>query len=245
MMNKTIGILGGVGPAAGIDLAGKILKHTKADRDQEHINTIMVSCPSLVPDRTAYLLQNGENPASGIEKCANILARSGASVFGICCNTAHSPKILGQVNFPEGLRFINMIDSTCRFISETFTKGKIGLLSTLGTMRTEIYDRYIENYPELELVKPDETTAEAVHDAIYNHTYGIKAVSPVSEDAYKAVSSAVRSLSEKGCVAVILGCTELPLVFPGKSEFEGTALIDPTDVLAVELIKATEPAKLK
>lgn len=241
---KAIGILGGVGPSAGVDLAKKVFKHTKANKDQEHINLFMTSCPALIPDRTAYLLEGGENPAPGMQKCMEILKDCGASAFGICCNTAHSPKILSQIKFPEGMQFVNLIDSTCAYISKQFGKAKVGLMATKGTTKTGIYDEYFAKYPDLELVKLDSEMIEAVHDSIYNKEYGIKAVMPVSETSRKVLENAIMQLKEKGCKAVILGCTELPLAFEGELEYAGVALVDPTDVLACCLIKAVEPEKL-
>jgi len=242
---SAIGIVGGVGPSAGVDLASKVFSHTKASRDQEHIDLFLVSCPSIIPDRTDYLLSGGENPAPGIQKCIRTLASCGATAVGISCNTAHSPKILSQVSIPSGVKFINMIESTCNFIENNFPCSKVGIIATLGTNQTGIYDQYFSEYPDLELVKLDAEDQKKVHDSIYNKEFGIKAVSPVSEKACCVVKNAVSILKEKGCKAVILGCTELPLVFPGEKSFDGVTLIDPTDVLAIELVRATEPDKLK
>lgn len=242
---SAIGIVGGVGPSAGTDLAEKVFSHTKAEKDQDHINLYLVSCPSIVPDRTAYLLSGGDNPAPGIQKCIETLAACGATAVGISCNTAHSPKILSQVRLPGGIRFINMIENTCRYIQEKYPSSKIGILATLGTNRTGIYDEYFSNYPDLELVKLEPEDQKVVHDAIYNKEYGIKAVSPVSDKASDTIRDAVLKLKEKGCRAVILGCTELPLVFPSEKSFSGISLIDPTDVLATELVKSVAPEKLK
>lgn len=239
---KAIGIVGGVGPSAGVDLAQKVFSHTKADRDQDHINMFLTSCPSLIPDRTEYLLNGGKNPAPGLEKCIKTLAMCGATAVGISCNTAHAPEILSQVKIPEGVTFINMIERTHHFVSKVFGYKKdlkVGLLATLGTLRCNVYDKYFSN-----IVKPDDDIAEAVHKAIYDRTYGIKALSAVSDKAMEVVSSAVEHLSSKGCSVVILGCTELPLIFNGKRKHGETDLVDPTEVLAIELIRATEPEKL-
>ena len=241
---KAIGILGGVGPSAGIDLAKKVFKHTKASKDQEHINMYMTSCPSLIPDRTEYLLNGGNNPAPGMQECFDKLAQCGATAIGLCCNTAHSPKILSQIKFPESAKFINMIDCTCQQISDTFGKAKIGLMATKGTTRTGIYAEYFAKYPNLELVTAGPETIEEIHKAIYDRTYGIKATAEVTEKVKSVLKNAVDELKGKGCKAVILGCTELPLAFPGQTEYNGVALVDPTEVLAVNLIKATEPDKL-
>lgn len=118
-MRKAIGIVGGVGPMAGIDLAKKVFAHTKANKDQEHIDLYLTSCPALIPDRTDYLLEGGDDPAPGMQLCFDKLASIGATAIGVSCNTAHSDRILSRVNVPKNVVFVNMIDSTCRYIKST------------------------------------------------------------------------------------------------------------------------------
>lgn len=48
-MSKTIGILGGMGPAATIDLFQKIVLCTPAVRDQEHLSIIIYNNPKIPP----------------------------------------------------------------------------------------------------------------------------------------------------------------------------------------------------
>jgi len=243
-MDRAIGIVGGVGPSAGTDLVNKVFRHTRATKDQDHINLFLTSCPSIIPDRTGYLLDGGEDPAPGMQRCIELLAGCGATAIGIACNTAHAPEILGRVRIPDGVQIVNMIEQTASFVSRMEAgQGSghpvVGLLSTLGTLDCGVYDKYFRN-----LVKPDREVAEAVHNAIYDSSYGIKATSAVSDKARGVVRDAVMHLKGKGCGAVILGCTELPLVFEGESDFNGVFLVDPTEILAIELIRATEPDKL-
>ena len=61
MAKKIIGILGGMGPAATADLFNKIIISTKAACDQEHLHVIIDSNTDI-PDRTAALLNGGEDP---------------------------------------------------------------------------------------------------------------------------------------------------------------------------------------
>ncbi len=234
---RAIGIVGGVGPSAGTDLVNKVFRHTRAVRDQDHIDLFLTSCPSIIPDRTGYLLDGGEDPAPGLQKCIGLLAGCGATAVGIACNTAHAPEILSRVAIPDGVVLVNMIEQTA--LQASRTDAVVGLLSTLGTLDCGVYDRYFPS-----LVKPDREVAVAVHDAIYDPSYGIKATPAVSDRARTVIRDAVTHLKEKGCDAVILGCTELPLVFEGESVFNGVSLIDPTEILAIELIRAIEPDKL-
>ena len=243
-IDRAIGIVGGVGPSAGTDLVNKVFRHTRAGTDQDHINLFLTSCPSLIPDRTGYLLNGGDDPAPGMQKCMELLAGCGATAIGVACNTAHAPEILGRVRIPDGVELINMIERTAMYVSRMdagLGSGQpvVGLLSTLGTLDCGVYDKYFTD-----LVKPDREVAEAVHNAIYDSTYGIKATPAVSGKARGVILDAVKHLKEKGCRAVILGCTELPLVFEGESDFNGVILVDPTEILAIELIRATEPDKL-
>ena len=60
-MNKTIGILGGMGPMATCDLMKKIIERTEASCDQEHFR-FCVDSNTNIPDRTAAILGNGEDP---------------------------------------------------------------------------------------------------------------------------------------------------------------------------------------
>ena len=89
-----IGIVGGAGPYAGLDLARKILQQTLAKSDQDYLPTLLISTPELIEDRTDFLLgENEKNPAYSIYCNLRDLEKLGATVAGIACNTAHAPKI--------------------------------------------------------------------------------------------------------------------------------------------------------
>ena len=89
-----IGIVGGAGPYAGLDLAQKILQQTRAENDQDYLPTLLISTPDQIQDRTRFLLgQSKQNPAHAISRNLRDLKTLGATVAGIPCNTAHAPAI--------------------------------------------------------------------------------------------------------------------------------------------------------
>ena len=89
-----IGIVGGAGPYAGLDLAQKILEQTIAEKDQDYLPTLLISTPDKIEDRTRFLLgEITSNPAHSIFRNLCDLNTLGASVVGIPCNTAHAPAI--------------------------------------------------------------------------------------------------------------------------------------------------------
>ncbi|MFA6846409.1 MAG: amino acid racemase [Sphaerochaetaceae bacterium] len=240
-----IGIVGGVGPAAGIDLAAKIFKHTEASRDQDHIDLYLTSTPSIIPDRTEFLLHEGNDPRPGIYECIKKLASLGATAVGVACNTAHSKDIIGKLPpLPEGVVLVNMIQTTCEEISRQYPFGaRIGLLATTGTVRTGVYSQYFAELPSFTLICPCQENQQSVHQAIYNSSYGIKATSRPTDKAKALLRKALDELELQECAAVILGCTELPLAVT--PEMTRCRLIDPTELEAIALIKAVCPEKLK
>ena len=246
-----IGIVGGMGPYAGLDLVKKIFDQTVAARDQDHLDVMLLSTPH-VPDRTRFLLENsGENPAFAIVRVLQSLESSGAVVAGIPCNTAHSPRILDVVRHElheakNKIQLLSIIDETLRHLREGFpTLRKVGVLSTTGALKTKVYSDPLRRVG-FEVMEPgEELQRECVQKAIYDTSYGIKAQSnPVTSQARSDILRALRYLSDQGAEVVVLGCTELPIAIPEAAMF-GLPLVDPTLLLARALIRETHPEKLK
>ena len=91
-MLKTIGIIGGMGPAATADLMMKIISMTAADSDQDHIPMI-IDNNTRIPDRTAAILSGGADPVPEMTASAKRLETAGADFIIIGCNTAHYSKL--------------------------------------------------------------------------------------------------------------------------------------------------------
>ncbi|ARA93221.1 aspartate racemase [Rhodothermaceae bacterium RA] len=246
-----IGVIGGMGPYAGLHLTRKIFEHTRAQTDQEHLPVALLSLPNL-PDRTAYLLgQDPVNPAVALADVAARLDDLGAAVAGMACNTAHAPAIFDVIvetlhRTGRSIRLLHMIEETARHTRALLGAGaRVGVLATLGTYRFRLYQEALQAAGLVPVV-PDEPLQEPlVHRSIYDPQYGIKARShPVSPMARQGLLSAITHLKQHGARAIILGCTELPLAFP-EPEVQGLPLIDPSDVLARALIRATCPDRLR
>jgi aspartate racemase len=248
---SVIGIVGGVGPLAGLDLQSKIISQTVAARDQDHLPMISISWPGSIPDRTEYLLGRlAENPAYPILEQLRSLANAGVTVAGIPCNTAHAPAIFdviraGVAEFERPLRLLHMIEETAATIRMHYPElPAIGVLSTTGTWQTRLYPSVLEPLG-FHVVVPDESLqVETIHPAVYDPDYGIKATGQVSKRARADLERGIEWLRKRGAEAIILGCTEIPLAFP-EGEFNGLPLIDPTMALARALIREIDPARLK
>ena len=112
-MYKTIGIVGGMGPAATADLMKKITDMTDADCDQEHIH-LLIDSNVNIPDRTAAILHGGEDPVPELLAASKRLESIGADFLIMPCNTAHwfIPALESEVGIP----FLNMPVETARLL---------------------------------------------------------------------------------------------------------------------------------
>ncbi len=250
-MNKgIIGIVGGMGPVAGITLAKNIISQTLALNDQEHLPQILFSLPENIPDRTEFILGKiNTNPATGIMRILMDMELIGVSYAALACNSAHAPQIFnviktGLENRKTQLKLFHMIEEVGSFIKTHFPEQKkVGILGTTGTCKTRLYD--ILNKYRLETIYLAEKKQEKLHKAIYHPIFGVKSNSlTIPEETVKILSDAINSLIKAGAELIVLGCTELSLVYTDNN-FQGFPVIDSSLVLARALINAHSPAKLK
>ncbi len=222
MSEKIIGILGGMGPEATIDLFYKIIKSTPAEKDQDHLRIIIDNNPKI-PDRTAAILGKGEDPLPALQKSAQNLEKTGAGFIIISCNTAHYflPLIQESVKIP----ILNMIEETAKEIQKRISPiQKVGLLASIGIYKTEIYHQQFKKF-NIEVISPEEKDKEEVMKTIY----AVKAGN-LSEEIKKNILTIAQRLVDKGAEAIIAGCTEIPLIL--KEGDLSVPLIDPTQILA-------------
>lgn len=240
-MSHAIGVVGGMGTYAGIDLLKKIADNTGAETDQDHFPVIMISEPENILDRTEYLLGLvKQNPGYAIASIAKRLAEMGAELIGLPCNTAHVPEILDIVleGVPEGCRLVNMIEEVEIFLTENYNEiSRVGVLATNGTYGARVYDHYLQK-AGIEVIYPNKKSQfEKVHPSIYDPDYGIKAQSnPVSERSVSDLTEVAEELISKGAGALVLACTEIPLALTEDS-ISGIPLVDASDVLAKALVR--------
>ena len=139
-MKKIVGVIGGMGPLATSDLFNKIIKYTDANKDSEHIH-IIIDNNTSIPDRSKFILENGESPLNEIVSSAKKLENAGVDFIIIPCNTSHSlyDEIAKRINTP----IINMIDEVAKELEKLNIK-KVGLLATTGTIKSGIYKKYLD-----------------------------------------------------------------------------------------------------
>jgi aspartate racemase len=203
-----MGIFGGMGPDATADLYQKVVSYTPARFDQEHIPTIIFSNPK-VPDRTTSIENNdgGKLIKPYLRYSVRKLESAGASFIAIPCNTVHYyyDYMQESVNIP----IINMIRETAIELANNYPDvKKVGLLATTGTIGTGLYHKELEA-KGFEVITPhDSIEINMVMKAIYG--FKSKSDPQVNEDL---LAIAGQHLSDMGAEIIVLGCTEIPLIY--------------------------------
>ena len=225
MKLPTIGVVGGVGPLAGATLVQRIYEGSGACCDQSQPRVLLASYPAEIADRTAYLLgRSAINPAHGLQRVLRDLKAGGATLAGIACVTAHAEAIYSQLD-PE-VKLMSLTEEVKRTAADMRLQ-RLGVLSTLGTYEARIFQDLFGS-GECEPVFPEAAGRERVHEAIY----GLKSSRFEQRHALgEMVRQAAEDLIRQGVEAVLLGCTELPLLLSAES-LEGVPLLDPLKILA-------------
>lgn len=221
---KTVGIIGGMGTLATIDLFNKIVLETNAKSDDEHLR-ILIDNNAQIPDRTNFILGNGENPTNELIKSAKNLEKIGADFLAIPCNTAHY--FYDFINDSVDIEVINMIEETAKFIKESKVK-KVVLLATTGTIKAKVYNNIFERY-NIEIVTPNDLNQNIIMNFIYDIKKG---KSDINKDE---VIKVFDYFKKQNLYNIILGCTELPVgvkILDIEENF-----IDPTKILSKACVK--------
>ena len=223
-IKKTVGIIGGMGPGATALLFQKIIDHTDAKMDADHIHILIDNRPSI-PDRTAAILNRDDTPVRKICESGKRLEEMGAELIAIPCNTSHYfyPYIQENLDVPV----INMLEETAKECKK-LGFASVGVLATTGTKNTGIYEQALRAQG-LQTIYPDEAGQEVLMSIIYDY---VKAGKPVTGEIFK---EQLEDMESKGAQAFVLGCTELPIVFSDGDM--GRKFIDSLDILAKKTVE--------
>lgn len=241
--DTVIGIVGGMGPEAGVNLVSAIHKHTKAVKDQEHLSTILMSFPKHIDDRTTYIKgETRNNPGYEVARVIEKLEIAGAELIGIACNSSHSPVIydiiLNELSKKQSqVKILNMPYEICKYIKINHPNiSRIGVVSTNGTYLSGVYDEILKKM-DFEVIKPEyDFQNEVIHEIVYNVDYGIKSKSDkISYQILGLMQKTLDFFKKNKAEAVILGCTELALI---PKHFYNTDLLlfDSNELFAKALI---------
>lgn len=203
---KAIAILGGMGPEASVYmyklLIEKAISEFGAKHNDEFPEIILHSIP--VPD---FISSNHKRDEAlkMLRERVRALNKMDISCIGIACNTAHV--LLKDLREVSKAPFVSMIDEVASQVKKDKIK-QIGILGTPSTLRERLYEEKLEGYGIASL-PASEYTYTRLEIIIRNVIAGKN----TKQDTSTLVTLA-NELLRRGAEGIILGCTELPLVFP-------------------------------
>ena len=234
---RTVGILGGMGPAAGADFARLFVtacaEHMRgrgiAVSDQAFPEHWLAQVP--VPDRSSALGAPGfgaHQPLEPMLQAMGKLAALAATTIAVACNTAHAWHGELQQRFPQ-LEVLHV----AREVAHTLAaRGvlQVGLLATAGTYSAGLYDQAFTQ-AGVQCHTPLVEERERLMYGIYS---GVKVGNMAL--AHKAFAGVAEALAHRhGLHTLVLGCTEMPLALHSVPDMPHLSLIDPAELLAQAL----------
>lgn len=227
-MNKKqiIGILGGMGPQASAHLVDLLIDQSikdgvKNDSDFPEIILDSVPVPNFISDT-----KNLNQVLGILKRRVKLLNGMNVSKLAIACNTAHI--ILPDLQAVSQVPFVSIIDEVANKVMEKRI-NKVGLLATPSTIRFGLFGKALEK-SNIEVILPTEKDQIILERIIRNIISGKK----LQSDALR-LRIITNSLKNRGAQGIILGCTELPLIFPKKFS---VPIFDCLEILAKALLRS-------
>lgn len=226
---KIVGIIGGMGPEATVDMMQKVIRATPAKDDIDHIRMLVDNNPKIPSRIKAIIEGTGESPAPCMIEMARNLVKWGANLLVIPCNTAHYyyEAVQSAVNVPV----LNMIDLAVNAITaENSEFRRPGLLASTGVIMTGLYKKCFEK-KGLSLITPSDSVQETVMMAIQQIKTG-----HFGEREIEIVNTAAKKLTLAKADVLIVACTELSIISSAlKSDVR---LYDTSQILAEAVVAA-------
>jgi aspartate racemase len=223
---KTIGILGGMGPAATVELMSRIIRKTPAKDDDDHLRMLVDNNPK-VPSRIKALLEGtGADPLPELQRMAKGLEAGGADFLVMACNTAHHyhAELAASVAIP----FLSIVDVAASRLAEDYPQARrIGFLASPAVRQTGVYDSAFGERG-LIIVYPDEEDSAELLGIIREVKEGL--TGSVQRERFHRVARDLAS----GVDAVLVACTELSML--PLPETERFLVLDTLDLLADAVI---------
>ncbi len=235
---RTIGVLGGMGPAATVDFMAKLLAASGAERDQDHPR-IVVDCDPTLPDRHAAVRGEGPSPGPRLAEMARGLLALGAEVLAMPCNTAHAfeADILAAIDGDAGVgtvattRYVSIVPATLQETGLVAPRAKrVGLLEAQGCREAGLYRRAL-TARGLEAVMLDDEAQARLMALVWRIKAG-----DVGEAVRDEMLALAEDLAARGAAVVAAACTEVPLALSAGDL--RVPFIDSTAALARATIEA-------
>jgi aspartate racemase len=220
-MHRVVGIIGGMGPEATVDLMRRVIAKTPASDDQDHVHLIVENNPKI-PSRIAHLIDGtGADPTPELTRIALNLQRAGADALAMPCNTAHAyaHSIRRAVSIP----LLDMVDLTVDRIAGSRRVARVALLASTAVIATELYAKAFANHGIAVLHPEQQDEVMALIRAVKRGETGLE-----SQAALGRLALGLANRAD----SLLIGCSELSVISAGIT----VPYVDSLDVQAQAIV---------
>ena len=202
---KTIGLIGGMSWESSLEYYRIINEQVKEKLGGLHSAKSLMYSLNFAEIEKLQHQGKWDKLTSVMIKAAQNLEKGGADFVLICTNTMH--KMADDVQDNINIPLLHLVDTTADKIKQNRLR-KVGLLGTNFTMEEDFYKGRLMNKYGLDVIIPNENDRHIIHQVIYQELC-LGNIKKSSKDQYVEI---INKLIESGAEAVILGCTEIPLL---------------------------------
>lgn len=202
---KTIGLIGGISWQSSVTYYQVINRKVNGLLGGSHSAKVLMY--SVDFDEVSRLQHEGrwDDFQNLLIDVARRLERGGADFFLICANTPHivAEGVAAAVDIP----LVHIGDAVGQAIKDAGFQ-KVGLLGTRFTMEESFLKDRLRNKFGIESIVPEKDDRDIVHSVIYNELVN----GDIRDESRKEYLRIIDKLTAEGAEAIILGCTEIPLL---------------------------------
>lgn len=220
-MTKKIGLLGGMSWESTATYYRLINEGIKAELGGLHSAAIILY--SVDFHDIEVLQRAGDWPATAaiLAQAARSVEAAGAQMLLICTNTMH--KVAPEIEKAVAIPLVHIADASAE-AAESRGFYKVGLLGTRFTMEQDFYKGRLGRLHGIEVLIPDEPDRALVHRVIFEELC-LGTIDAASRNEFVRI---IQNLADRGAQAVMLGCTEIPLLVD--SRHTSVPLLDTTEL---------------
>lgn len=208
MKKQPIAIIGGMGPEASAYFYNMLIRQSidlyNAVNNDDFPEIVLYSVP--VPD----FISNNDRQDEALKilkEKVKMLNSLNPLCVAIACNTAHV--LIDDLQKISKAPFVSMINEVVEIIKKNKIKT-VGLLGTPSTLKSNIYQNALEKNG-IKSMLPSEIEINNIEKMVRKVIAGTTNKSDIN-----SIIQITNRLVSNAAEGIILGCTELPLIFPSK-----------------------------
>lgn len=202
---KKIGLVGGTGPESTLMYYKELNSKIDEATGGKNMPEIVIESVNFRKAWELVSTRQYKELADYLSKKVSNLAKSGAEIITLSAATMHI--VFDEIEKNTGVSLVSIPRAICDEVIDNGYK-KVGLLGTIFTMEQDFMKKNLL-HAGIEVIVPNKADRELIAKRLFEELeFGI-----VKESTLQEFNAIIKKMQdEHGIEAVILGCTELPLI---------------------------------